>query len=464
MTRKDGGSADEERAPAPSLPPRSGPEAARRLGPYRLGEVLSTRGLTATYRAEHEPLGRRARVRALKPAVAPTPAFAARVEREARTYASLDHEAIARLYEVGRDGQAVWIAFEEPGGASLADVLARAARLPPDVALAVALGAARGLAHAHERGVTHGALAPDAIELTPDGGLVLFGFLPGGGDDALGADPFEVSEAFSRPDYMAPEQVAGDAPGPPADVFALGAILFEMLAGARPFDARDRRDVARRIRDASPAPLPDDAPRSAARIVARCLAKHPADRFEDAGPLVEALEAALAERTRASDSALVSRALSLAKLGHEVKARGERSRPSPREASRLGPALARSLALFTLIALGGAFIELTLRDDPAGSRAAASPDRPGYLRVLATPWADVLVDGELVDTTPVARPLPVAPGVRHVTFRHPNAPDEQRTVSVDPGQTVLLDVAMRIDRPPAPDAGSGSPDGGDDSP
>jgi serine/threonine-protein kinase len=81
----------------------------------------------------------------------------------------------------------------------------------------------------------------------------------------------------------------------------------------------------------------------------------------------------------------------------------------------------------------------------------------GYLRVVAHPWADVLIDGELADTTPIGRPLPVAPGKHFVTFRHPQAPEERRSVKVAAGQTVIVDVTMRIERPiidagPPPDA------------
>jgi serine/threonine-protein kinase len=75
--------------------------------------------------------------------------------------------------------------------------------------------------------------------------------------------------------------------------------------------------------------------------------------------------------------------------------------------------------------------------------------------VLAKPWAEVLIDGELVDTTPIGRPIAVSPGRHYVTFRHPNAPDEKRSIQIESGQTVVLDVTMRIERGPVPDAGTG---------
>jgi serine/threonine-protein kinase len=91
----------------------------------------------------------------------------------------------------------------------------------------------------------------------------------------------------------------------------------------------------------------------------------------------------------------------------------------------------------------------------------ASPRRDptrGLLRVVATPWAEVLVDGELIDVTPVGRPISLTPGKHYVTFRHPNAVEEQRVIKVAAGQTVFLDVAMRVDRAHSiavrPDAGA----------
>jgi serine/threonine-protein kinase len=86
------------------------------------------------------------------------------------------------------------------------------------------------------------------------------------------------------------------------------------------------------------------------------------------------------------------------------------------------------------------------------------------LKVLAKPWAEVLIDGDLVDTTPIGRPLPVSPGRHYVTFRHPNAPDEKRSIDVASGQTVVLDVTMRLDRVISPDAGRGSGSDAGDTP
>ncbi len=104
---------------------------------------------------------------------------------------------------------------------------------------------------------------------------------------------------------------------------------------------------------------------------------------------------------------------------------------------------------------------LRLLDDPDAAEGEGVPESAplaagsrdhGLVRVVARPWAEVYVDGDRVDVTPVGRPIPVAPGRHFVTFRHPSAPDEQRAIKIAAGQSVFLDVTMRVDRG---DAGAG---------
>jgi serine/threonine-protein kinase len=125
-------------------------------------------------------------------------------------------------------------------------------------------------------------------------------------------------------------------------------------------------------------------------------------------------------------------------------------------------------AAFLLILAGGFAIQVlsdtetvpdpgTTSMEDAGVPAVGSRDR-GMVRVVAQPWAEVYLDGELVDVTPMGRPILVIPGKHFITFRHPKAPDEQRAIKIAAGQTVMLDVTMRVER--AADAGArdGAPD------
>jgi serine/threonine-protein kinase len=98
-----------------------------------------------------------------------------------------------------------------------------------------------------------------------------------------------------------------------------------------------------------------------------------------------------------------------------------------------------------------------------GGDARGIVDRPAELRVLAEPWAEIHIDGKLVDVTPVGRPIQVSPGRHVVLFKHPNAPDERRSVEIIAGQTIVLDVQMQVVRPVV-DAGAADAGGEDDSP
>ena len=124
----------------------------------------------------------------------------------------------------------------------------------------------------------------------------------------------------------------------------------------------------------------------------------------------------------------------------------------------LRPALAGLVLCSVLAVLGGGAIQAlewkrsegTPRTSPA---IEVSPSIAGYLRVVAEPWANVIVDGQKVDTTPFARSIVLAPGTHYVRLEHPNAPTERRTIHLVPGETVLLDVKMAVEHAPVPDAG-----------
>lgn len=454
-----------------------------RIGPYRIQEIVAEDALTVTYRAEDPGLGRTLLLKTARAAVPPA-ALRERLAREAKILAPLAHPAIVALYGFVRKDDAVVLLFEDVRGPRLDQVLARAKSLPLPQALAIACGITSALAHMHARGIVHGGLRPDRVALTAEGPRLMdFSTAhPVGAAIAEGED-----EPQLLPEYMAPEQILSEAAGPRADVFSAGVVLFELLTGRRPFDVvpvkpvvrtdvlapaipvtTDRRDaLAHRIRNAPPPPLTTTEgapPELVARIVSRCLAKDPADRYADAGALAEELADALREASTEPAGTLATRALAAADFVPALPpapARPEAELAPQRDAlARLLPRLA---ALFGLILLGALVTEASRAGErPAPPPSETPPGARGYLRVLAQPWAEVVVDGEAIDTTPMARPIAVAPGRHFVTFVHPNAPEEKRTVNVVAGQTVLVDVTMRIDRPQKDAGPSTRPD--DDSP
>lgn len=432
------------------------PVVPQSIGPYAILEQLEARAFTVTYRAEQRGVGRTVLIKALKPTVSVDSPFAADLEREGAVLGRLDHEGVVRLLNLSSASDALYLVLEDARGVSLADVV-RAGPLDVDPAVAIALAVARALGHAHARGVVHRALSASIVTITPRGRVLLVDFSAAtAAAAALAAELPDRTESAALPSYLAPEQILGEPAGPRGDVWSLGVLLHEMLAGTRPFDAEDPKLLASRIRAEAPAPLPAAVPPPIARLVARCLAKEPDDRHPDAGAVAEALEEALAARTRLPLAVLVTRALASARLGDALPLPAGAGAPESTTGPR-GPDLlraARSLGVvLALIVAGGAAIRALAAGDegaPAdGVQEASAPAGPrdrGLVRVVARPWAEVYLDGQRVDTTPIGRPIPVAPGKHFITFRHPNAADEQRTIRVGAGQTVFLDVSMRVDR------------------
>jgi serine/threonine-protein kinase len=446
--------------------------APPQFGSYEVLATLEAHAFTVTYRAEQRRLGRAVLIKALKPTVSVDSPFAADLEREAAVLGRLDHEGIIRLHDVGRGPDALYLVLEDVRGAALDEVV-HAGPVAVDQAVAVAVAVARALGHAHERGVVHRALTAGSVAITPRGRVLIVDFSAalGAGGESAGEDA-PRTESPTPPSYLAPEQILGERATPRSDVWALGVLLHEMLAGTRPFDAEDPRLCATRVRTEAPPPLPITVPAAVARVVSRCLTKDAEGRYPDGGAVAAALEEALPGLTRLPLPVLATRALAAANLGEALPPPAGAVAPAY-QARSSGPDVRRAAqglgVVLALIVSGGVSLQLLVAGDEGAAGdgvaeatpPAAGPRDRGHLRVVARPWAEVYVDGQLVDTTPVGRPIPVAPGKHFVTFRHPRAPDEQRTVKVSVGQTVFLDVSMRVDRGDAgaPPGDAGPPPG-----
>jgi eukaryotic-like serine/threonine-protein kinase len=413
-------------------------------------EKIHTGPIADLYRGRQQPLGRSVLIKALGSSILPSSPFAAALEREARVLAALDHPGVVAIHDFVRNDERMWLVLEDVDGRPLDEVLSAAGRLSAEAALAITRGVARALQHAHERRIVHRDVQPRNIFVTTSGGVKLANFSVAS-EERLPTAPelLDGGTNLSSLAYQSPEQILGEPPDPRSDLFSLGAVLFELLTGEAPFGGRNDPSVAQRIRNDPLPPLARFGETSSAleRVIQRCLQKLATDRFQSAAELDQALAElteAPAEESKAVRSALVAAGF--------LKAPATPAKPrihAPTFAFwRVGAVLGATLIVlsvgFTGIRLGAARSDKGVATPAGQGRLELVPQPAGYLRVVAQPWAHVYVDGELVDTTPFARPIPLAPGRHYIKLSHPQAADERRTITLSAGETLVLDVSMKV--------------------
>ncbi len=445
------------------------------FGAFRVTETIGAGALSTIHRAIQEPLGRVVAIKALKSQISPGSSFAEQLEREAKILGELAHPNVVLLIDHGRSATGgPYLVLEHVDGPSLQKVLKKKRALSVEQALAVALGVASALEHAHERCVVHRDVKPSNVLLSQAGVVKLIDFgiaqraRTASISDAFATEaitasgrmaPEPLKDAFGTPAYMSPEQILGDFVDGRSDLFSLGVVLYEMLSGSRPFEAPGGDDAKpQRLRRDVPTPLRDRAPgvpRAVERIAMRLLEKSPQERYASATDARERIGAALRALTRQDPPAIVRGALAETGFGAHVR----KSDGSGVEVSEGSASMKRVLAgyggILVAFVSAVALFEGRAWSSRDGARAGAqplalSPDDAGGLRVLATPWAHVRVDGEEIETTPFARAIPLAAGKHFVTLVHPDAPPVEREITVVARETVTLDVTLDV---PEGDAG-----------
>ena len=307
--------------------------AGEHVADHTLVSRLGGGGMGEVWLAVHGPTGARRALKLLRGPLAPMDL--ARFQRECHALARVgDHPHLGRVHAAGVDRGLPWIAMELAEGGDLLGRLA-GGPLPPLEAARIALETARGLAHAHARGVLHRDLKPENVLFDEAGRvkLVDFGLARLVGDERL----TRTGELMGTPAYMAPEQVLGRDCDERTDVYGLGATLYHALGGRAPCQAANLAGLLRQVAEGGPTPLEELAPATPRRLAAlcrACLAKAPASRPTSAAAVAAELEAVLAGRaSRASQPWLVGAGLAgLAALGLGA-ALFARSTPGPAPAT-----------------------------------------------------------------------------------------------------------------------------------
>jgi serine/threonine protein kinase len=265
-------------------PPTTHHLMQEQLGRYRILSKLGEGGMGVVYAAEDPGLGRSVALKTLRAGLA-TDDMRERLRREARAAASISHPNVCQLFEIGEDGGELFIAMELLEGEPLSARIARGP-LPVKEAVHVALSVLDALAALHKRGVLHRDLKPSNIFLTPHGAKILdFGIARLATEDEQRTMLSLTGEGvvLGTPRYMAPEHASGGVLDHRSDLFAVGAILYEMLAGRPAFDGPTPVRTLHAIMYEQP-PALTGSPVIAAidRVVHRALAKHPANRYASA--------------------------------------------------------------------------------------------------------------------------------------------------------------------------------------
>lgn len=279
--------------------------AGTRVGPYEILGPLGAGGMGVVYRARDTRLDRDVAIKMITPDLARDGDAVLRFEREARAVAALSHPNILALHDIGSNDGTPYAVTELLEGESLRGRLTRGA-LPWRDAARVARAMADGLAFAEARGIVHRDLKPENVFLTSDGrvkildfGLALTTQAGGQAREAMTVNLTMPGMIVGTIGYAAPEQLRGEAITSRADLFSLGCVLYEMLAGRRAFEAATSADTMAAILQQPPAPLIGSSsviPIELERVVTRCLEKDAAARFATAQDLSDALERILQER------------------------------------------------------------------------------------------------------------------------------------------------------------------------
>ena len=260
----------------------------RTLSHYRIEDRLGAGGMGVVYLARDLALGRMVALKVLPEGFAPD--LRERLMREARASARLQHPCIATFHEAGEDDGVVWMAIEYVRGRTLRQRLAEGP-LPLEQALAVTGSLLEALAHAHAAGVLHRDVKPENVMLADGGGVKLldFGLAKHLAPEAGGADRATLTLITSSgaitgtPGYLAPEQIRGETADARADLFAVGALLYETLTGTPAFPGANAMARLGSTLSRDPAPLPPAMPDGLARIVVQALARDPGGRPASAG-------------------------------------------------------------------------------------------------------------------------------------------------------------------------------------
>jgi serine/threonine-protein kinase len=272
-------------------------------GRYKLSKRIAIGGMGEVWQARDEVILRDVAIKILKQEYLGDPGFLERFRTEAKHAAMVNHEGIAEVYDYGEDAGSAYLVMELVPGDSLARVLEKEKQLDADKVLDLLAQTGRALYAAHEAGLVHRDVKPGNLLITPDGRVKITDF-----GIARVADQVSLTatgQVMGTVQYLAPEQATGKPATPSTDIYSLGIVAYEALAGKRPFSGESQMAIAMAQINEAPPALPENIDARVANLIMSCLAKKPNQRPETALALALRAEALMTNRPASAGEATV---------------------------------------------------------------------------------------------------------------------------------------------------------------
>ena len=269
------------------------PEEGKLYGDrYRLVKRIATGGMGEVWQAQDEVILRQVAIKILKQQYMGDPDFVERFRTEAKHAAMINHDGIANVYDYGEDDGSAYLVMELVPGESLSSILEREKTLPEQQVISIIAQTALALDAAHREGLVHRDVKPGNLLISPDGQVKITDF--GIARVANQVSLTQTGQVMGTVQYLAPEQATGKPASAAGDIYSLGIVAYEALAGRRPFKGETQMAIAMAQINETPPPLPETIDPKLVKLVMDCMAKKPDQRPSSALALAARAEALLA--------------------------------------------------------------------------------------------------------------------------------------------------------------------------